>query len=180
MDTTKKTMYLVTAGSYSDYRVMGVYDSKENAERAREVFDADDIEEYVLNEVPETPPGLLPWRVVMAKDGSVLMCRREVPPVTPDKELRDYGGREAMTGTVYAKDEKHAVKIINEMRIQALALNRWPPAPRPIPINLRLLNRCALKDTRTSIELLAEMMAEPDPVKRAAIDRMRLAAMDRG
>jgi hypothetical protein len=169
-------MYLVTAGSYSDYRVLGVYDTPEKAERARVLYDADDVEEFQLNEMPETPPGLLPWRVVMTRDGAAYLCVRESAPIEPSKELRAYGGGK-MTGTVYAADEKHAVKIINEMRIQALALGRWPQEP-PEQRTWAPSHRYELKDTKTSLELLAEMMAEPDPVKRSAIDERRLRAME--
>jgi hypothetical protein len=122
------TMYLVTAGSYSDYRVLGVYDTPEKAERARVLYDADDVEEFTLNDIPETPPGLLPWRVVMKKDGSVFLCKRESAPIEPSKELRDYGGRGAMSGEVYAEDEKHAIK--DRQRDANPGIGAWQVAAR--------------------------------------------------
>ena len=65
-------VYLVTDGDYSDYRVLGVYSSMEKAEHAKLLYAADnDVEEYELDAVPESPPGLLAYVVIMELSGDV-------------------------------------------------------------------------------------------------------------
>lgn len=121
------TMYLVTDGCYSDYRVLGVYDSMELAARAKEIFNADnDVEEHELNAVPDVPPGLLAWRVRIQKDGTAV-AQRDSAPINADERMVPYssGSPQGMVTSCYATDEKHAVKIANERRIAALAIGTW-------------------------------------------------------
>lgn len=121
-------VFVVTAGSYSDYRVCGIYSTREKAERAKDVFNADnDIEEWTLDEMPECPPGLVAWRVHIQKDGAAKASRTEAPVHAHWMELVPYStsGNGGCTTEMYAADEKHAIKIANERRIQALALGTW-------------------------------------------------------
>lgn len=123
----KTTMYLVSDGCYSSYRILGVYSTKENAQKAHQLFRADnDIEEYVLDEMPEHPPGVLHYRVDIDRDGDVKDVRKESVEEFPDYTWAPYGQfRDFVHIHVWAEDEKHAVKIANEMRVRLIVLGEW-------------------------------------------------------
>jgi len=53
-------MYVVTAGTYSDYRLCGIYSTREKAEAALEAFVDSRIEELPIDQ--ELPPGMV-WEV---------------------------------------------------------------------------------------------------------------------
>lgn len=128
------TIYLVTDGQYSDYRVLSAHSTRELAERAKELANADnDIEEYDIDpELPQTPPGRLPWYVAMNRDGSAEYTRRaEVDGFTPEVGFssgthRDPPGTWRMHIECWARDEAHAVKIANEHRAALVAADLWP------------------------------------------------------
>jgi len=126
-------VYLVTDGEYSDYRVLGAYTEKELAERARELWDADSIEDFDLDAMPpDGPPGMLPYVVSMDKDGQPRsinpVARVSCESVDRGLSIYQYGdGFSWCCGYVWARDEQHAVKIVNERRIALLASGRWAP-----------------------------------------------------
>ena len=65
-------IYLVTDGNYSDYHVLGAFSSMEKAEQAKLLYAADnDIEEYELDAIPDSPPGLFAYVVLMEIAGDV-------------------------------------------------------------------------------------------------------------
>jgi hypothetical protein len=134
----KKTIYAASAGSYSDYRVIGLFSTKEKALRYMEMFPREewnDIEEYGLDEHAFERSDRFPFRVRMTKDGDVLEAERDDYP----GHLDDAGavhwyeqlyGKPTKTWTNFymqAKDAQHAIKIANERRIAALA----EPQARP-------------------------------------------------
>lgn len=121
-------IYLVTEGSYSDYRVLGVYSSVEKAEHAKLLYVADnDIEEYELDAVPESPPGLLAYVVLMEISGDVKRLWQEsVAGFKSRWHPEDlYGSDPVAWFRIWARDEQHAVKIANEWRAQIIALGLW-------------------------------------------------------
>lgn len=119
------TIYLVTDGEYSDYRVLGVYSTEEKAEAARNLWVAENaIEEYELDAMSETPPGLFPFEVSMDAQGNTKNTRRvSVEFFKP--ENRPYGDDVHVDFRVWATDQEHAIKIANEHRTQLIAMNQW-------------------------------------------------------
>jgi len=123
-----KTIYVVTAGDYSDYGICGVYSTKAKAKRARELFTDQwgraRIEEYELDKDHGIPDGMLPWTVRMLKDGEVMECDR----ASVDDTMRHwvpYGDDETVCFDMLAKDQTHAVKIANERRAGLIASGLW-------------------------------------------------------
>ena len=123
-------VYLVTDGDYSDYRVLGVYSSMEKAEHAKLLYAADnDVEEYELDAVPESPPGLLAYVVIMELSGDVShMWQESVKGFKSRWHPGDpYGSAPVAWFRIWARDEQHAVKIANEWRAQIIAMGLWDP-----------------------------------------------------
>lgn len=119
-------VYLVTRGEYSDYRVMGVFDSKEKAEYALKVYAADNIEEREMNALPDHTPGYYRFGLEMDKDGNTIWTYQRGHD-DEDWEEEYYPLYEPwMFFHVLARDEEHAIKIVNEKRIRMLAENIWP------------------------------------------------------
>ncbi|SDZ81979.1 hypothetical protein SAMN05192529_102126 [Arachidicoccus rhizosphaerae] len=134
-------IYIVTDGCYSDYSIRGVFTTKENAEKFIRAysFDEPSIEEYEsdnLNE--EIQNGNTCFVVFIDKDGNNAKAEKSN---TDYGDYRDYVGKAyidekkffgndyshnaRIRNTVWAKDEKHAIKIANERRIRVLAEGRW-------------------------------------------------------
>jgi len=134
-----KSVWVLEQGSYSDYRVVGVFSSRENAEKVRDwinaasASDRAELAEWDLDPaVAALNAGHKQWNVAMAYDGTVEKCERDdgeyyrqpnaaltiwertkAPAYKDNPEIRDL-----LIGTVWAKDEKHAIKIANEKRGQ--------------------------------------------------------------
>lgn len=125
------TIWVVEKGSYSDYRVVGVFSSKENAQR---------VADYVGGDVAEWP--LDPWADELNQGRSVYyvaMTRGgEVVNIYLDKDLYRHDSdrltlhssaktkKTYIAGHVFATDELHAIKIVNEIRAQRIADGSWP------------------------------------------------------
>jgi len=69
-----KTIFVIESGEYSDYRVVGIYSTRENAQKAlaimlTEEYSPDDAEisEWPLDQINQ---GLSPWQVRMRIDGN--------------------------------------------------------------------------------------------------------------
>lgn len=137
-----KTVYAVSEGSYSDYHVVAVFSSKEKAEEFRRLFpnaDYNETEEYELDPavVNLAKRGYNAYRIFMLRDGSVERAevlamdyyhensteifRRSGNPYLIGKGK----GTDVLNATVWAKSEKHAIKIVNEKRAQLIALGKW-------------------------------------------------------
>jgi hypothetical protein len=137
-------IWVIEQGDYSDYRVVGVYDSKEKAEKVSDAINNGDaysqstVAKWTMNPgFDEINAGMKMFLCHMLKDGTVELCkateirsyqisgkcniwRRSQAPYYKNKGVED-----CLDATVWAADEKHAVKIVNEKRLQMLALNRW-------------------------------------------------------
>lgn len=139
------TVWVIEQGSYSDYRVVGVFSSRENAEKVLALLDKSPSNEAAIAEWPLDPvvaeinQGLRQWDVVMLRDGAV----EKIEPGTVESYniagdirvlRRGYPDRppEALYATLWAKDEAHAVKIVNEHRQQWITDGRWPGTTPPI------------------------------------------------
>lgn len=120
-------VYLVTDGDYSDYHVLGVYATTEKAEEAKLLYAADnDIEEYELDAVPDSPPGLVPFVVTITFSGDVRDAYREsADQFSPRWHVANWDRNPCGRFYMWARDEQHAVKIANEWRAQIAALGLW-------------------------------------------------------
>lgn len=124
-------IWVVEKGSYSDYRVVGVYTSEENAKKVCDFLNASDpYDEATFAEWPLDPAvtelnqGLKQYLVHIKKDGEVSHCE---PWDAVSSYLSGSVSRwkEVMIAIVWATDEKHAVKIANEKRAEWIALGKW-------------------------------------------------------
>jgi hypothetical protein len=127
-----KKIYVVTSGSYSDYRIEAVFSTEEKAEdfiKHVEVDELNGIEEYDLN--PKTASlvknGYFMWDVCILKDGTVERvnktesCFKEKTIILHRNRFNSFNDYVTLTFLqvfTWAKTEKHAVKIANEKRIQ--------------------------------------------------------------
>ena len=134
-------VYIVTAGEYSDYHIEAVFTSKERAEAFAALDDDRGVDEEETDPVGwEGPPGLLPFKVYMKEDGSLSKdccgrdrCSKVAPrkgKLAADHFYRDYfdskgGYPMLLVSSTWARDEQHAVKIVNERRVQHIANGTW-------------------------------------------------------
>lgn len=139
-DRAMTTVYLVSDGDYSDYCVLGVFSTLALAEEYKSMRNAmNDIAEYELDPMPinKPPPGMWLYRVVMERTGELgkygdYKNAATIEPYRLDCEEEEredclWGSdpKGPMEFYMFARDEKHAVKIANERRLQLLALDRW-------------------------------------------------------
>lgn len=127
-------VYLVTAGSYSDYCVLGVYSTPELAADAKLQFNTDnDVETFELDVVPDHPPGLFHYNVYMDRNGDTVTDGTRWFPAQVERvavnsayaEWCPYGDGRTVRFAVWATDAVHAVKIANERRVQLIASGEW-------------------------------------------------------
>lgn len=134
---TKRTVWLIEQGCYSDYYVVGVFSSKVNAElvcgKIQDEYDKPKVVEWELDlDVAELSRGHTPFLVHMWRDGTVERgepreysgygLERE-PWLWRDRRASERGRKLVMT--VLAKDLRHAVKIVNEHRVRLIAEGQW-------------------------------------------------------
>ncbi len=135
------TIYAVSSGEYSDYSVLALFSTRELAQDyvdtilAGKNYDTPRIEEYELDpEVPSLRAGLSAWLIGMDRDGNVLRAEQG----STDSRFRGpyficgengcgtmSGGERGIVFACVAKSVDHAIKIVNEWRIQLIAENRW-------------------------------------------------------
>lgn len=141
----QKSIWVIEQGCYSDYHVVGVFSSKENAEtivaalnKDREWGDPATVEEWPLDPaVKDLNKGHFRYRVLMRRDGTVesvdqqeisayhlagqvTVWERSTAPAYAGKNIPD-----VLDATVWASSPKHAVKIANEKRTQMIATGEW-------------------------------------------------------
>lgn len=133
-------IYIVTSGSYSDYKIHSVFTDKAIAEAYINAFtfayDDASIEEFEENLFAEQLKNrYIAFKINMDIDGNVLKIEK-----CNDYVLTNENKPYHISGTVYvdylkridvlnldmsvlAKDEQHAIKIVNEKRGQLIAAN---------------------------------------------------------
>jgi hypothetical protein len=139
------SVFVIEEGDYSDYRVVGVFSTREKAEivlsqlAKREYGSEAEISEWPLNPgVAALSKGWLLWLVWMERDGTVEKCEQrelsaydlgtDAVSLWRRSEAPAYRGRgvkDVLNASVFAKDSRHAVKIVNEIRAQWIAENKW-------------------------------------------------------
>ena len=123
-------VYLISRGSYSDYSVVGAFSTKEKAEQfIKEAKETEQVGCYQLNDEIEelgidcltTPKGLHPYTVYFNKEKVISTHPSYVEEM--QTVIKPYGYAKQLS--CWAKDEQHATKIANEIRVQLIALNQW-------------------------------------------------------
>lgn len=124
-----RKIYAVTSGTYSDYRIDAMFSSKENAQNFINAFekryDEFRIEEYQLDAV--IPINKKAYFVRMDKLGNVkeIYISDSAYLFSKNVNISFTFDNTIMNCYVFAKDEKHAIKIANEKRVFILAENKW-------------------------------------------------------
>jgi hypothetical protein len=110
-----RTIYIVTSGEYSDYRIDAVFSTKENAEAHIKMFFNEDswstpeIEEYIIDQfVNEIRVGKIPISVRMKKNGDVVDVKKDDSfyGVKYNSE-KNFDFHKNLLLTVWAKDERY-------------------------------------------------------------------------
>lgn len=136
-----KTVWAIEEGEYSDYHVVGVFSSRENAEIVQAKAGGEIVEWPLNPAVDAIRQGLRQWQVVMLRNGTVekawqlesfssyrlnepegqdAIWRRTQAPAFKGKGIPD-----AINVTVWGKSEQQAVKRANEIRTQLIAMGEW-------------------------------------------------------
>lgn len=139
------TIWVVEQGCYSDYLVVGVFSSKENAEivaskinAAEYVYDQATVAEWPLDPaISEINNGMKLYSIMMLKDGtSESVKESEFNSYNMGGEFRIWERSktvcpetskkpDCLTATVWATSSYHAIKIANEKRAQMIASGEW-------------------------------------------------------
>lgn len=131
-------VYIITQGEYSDYDIVTVIKDRRLADKFIKRFKGCRIEEYKcwdgkgkLKDIVESKHI---YHVRMDKNGNVKYAEvlemfdeyDDVEDLLKEGGI-DYGFSDGFLNLeTFADDEKHAVKIANEKRIQLIANNKWP------------------------------------------------------
>ena len=131
------TLYVVTEGSYSDYHIIGIYSTKEKAEKVKlyhsTLYETPDIEEYEMDDIPEDIEDVREYYHVTYRDrqygeGYWACCRyTEVGkenikdcPYELDIRIPLYFRIDIPCDRV--KDERHAIKIAQDKLAEIKAM----------------------------------------------------------
>jgi len=123
----KKKVYICTSGEYSDYGIDAVFDNKADADEFCATFGNNyQIEEWPLGSKSLAPArrGLMPYLIRMTIKGEVFEITKKTSIYYAENASKKYfsSDGENIVTSVWARDEKHAVKIANERRTKAIAL----------------------------------------------------------
>lgn len=125
---SKKVVYVLTKGDYSDYHIIGVYSTRDEAEKGVIEYDSEwgtpSIEEWDVDKHPAHPEGMLAYKVHMDRDGNSEVHREGCDDFKGD-DWAPYGDNQRVSFRMWARDEQHAVKIANERRMQQIASGQW-------------------------------------------------------
>ena len=127
------SIWAIESGAYSDYHIVGVFSTRENAELMAKTIGGDkDIVEWELDpSIDQLRQGLCCYYILMFNDGEVQHCYISMPASEPLPKPQIYtrrlrGQDELMMWVyVWAKDEQGAIKAANEIRTQLIAANQF-------------------------------------------------------
>lgn len=121
-------LYVVVIGEYSDARVWGVFSTEEKAQAFVDACGkGGDIQEHTLDEYTlAVSQGLKPYVVTLKADGDLDWIRNDPAELhgvgdDPRTDIRGEGGKQSH---LWARDEKHAVKIAMERFMMDKAMER--------------------------------------------------------
>ena len=123
-----KSVFVLTDGEYSDYRIVSVFTTKELAEDFKLKFGCGEIEEHILDrkitdEVPLYNENYFIYHVYYNVKENSYECKKSewcyASNEFDDKQVEPMDGYSIRDNKYwyigcYAKDEKHALKIANE------------------------------------------------------------------
>lgn len=121
------SVFVITEGEYSDYRISGIFSTRALAESAHPFFQKpNEIEEWELDALVP-PPDRFPFSVIMEFDGTAKAERSFVTSIRASAfpVFASIGRKPAYRFYMWASDEAHAIKIANERRVQMIATNNW-------------------------------------------------------
>ena len=126
-----KKIYVITQGSYSDYRICTLCSTKEIAEEATKLYGGSVIEEYDLDYLPNRPKGEYYWCINMDWDGNIINTPSTMG-VEYEKDFilkwqpYSYSNSSSVSNkiqfSVWASDENIAIKSCNEKRSRLIAV----------------------------------------------------------
>ena len=138
MKTMKtKSIWAIEDGCYSDYHIVGVFSSEEKAQKIKSIVGGEVVEWNLDPGINEINKGLSIFNIIMNYSGNIERLTKEdicmynlsnnglhvwertKAPAYQGKKVND-----AVCGSVWAKDQKHAIKIANEFRTQNIAENK--------------------------------------------------------
>lgn len=126
------TIYLVTQGSYSAYRIVGAYSTRELADEVvteinrGDNYDTAYVEEFELDK-PTVKQGYAWLTLRMDRDGNTLGTWNSGPLEGEDRTLFvNRGGVTCLTVTRFTDSLETLAKIANELRTRYLAEKGWP------------------------------------------------------
>lgn len=142
-------VWIVTTGCYSDYRIVGVFTSKENADLfVSAAPDDGDVEEWNTDTfepvIDQLRQGRKPWTICMDRDGNVPHSYNHLPVLfrqgdyeyeegmsnlgLPRDRLRNAhnGSGGELRAVRWATTVEGAIKSVNETRAQLIATEQWP------------------------------------------------------
>lgn len=139
-----KEVWFVEQGEYSDYHVVGVFSSEENAQVIADKINGSDpgyydatVKKHFLDPaIDELRQGMHLYTIIMAKDGTVEKCEKTEEldryhldePAEMWRRSRAHGnfkGPDCLMGSFWGKDDKQAIKAANERRAQLIASGEW-------------------------------------------------------
>jgi hypothetical protein len=127
-----KTIYVVTSGSYSDYGINAVFDDEQLAKDFIAMFEKGNyidmqIEEWKLNPEEENIRAKRKlYFLRMNKEGIASDISIEGSSFSIDYiNTIQFDNKKNLMVRCFADDEKHAIKIANEKRVQVIANNKW-------------------------------------------------------
>lgn len=135
-----QTVWAVTDGEYSDFRVVGVFSTRERAEDACVRYGNRHarVSQWPVDPgFDELNHGLKTYWVVMQRNGDVTECCEYMgepldasganvwPGEAYDARWYDWMNG-LLTHHILARDETHAIKIANEKRAELIAMGKWP------------------------------------------------------
>jgi hypothetical protein len=125
-----KTVFVVTEGEYSDYHIEGIYSTPEIAKGIH--GENCDVEEWEIDRWSEEyRQGLYFFDVYMTRDGETnhrgtSSVFRNPPPSGSNVIIPYYKANTTeFCFRMWARDERHAIKIANERRVQLIAGGTW-------------------------------------------------------
>jgi hypothetical protein len=126
-----KEVWIIEEGEYSDYRVSGIYSTEKDAQMMCDLINKRDrwTEARIACRqldpcVREMNDGLIQFDVTMLRNGDVEKCiESEYIDTSPELGHRKPSTyrKECVSGSVWARDVAHAIKIANEKRVQLVA-----------------------------------------------------------
>jgi len=129
-----KTVYLITSGSYSDYRVVCAFSTREKAEKWVNGISSYEIEEYDLD-VDEPPLEAVSRGSISLNSGDVKYCRVILGDYSDLKRLTvsQAYGEAVLSLDVVGNDRERLTKVLAEKRAQFLV--KWALSDDPFDLD---------------------------------------------